>query len=120
MITFEQVKTLTEGQVVYTIKENKIKEARITSITEYKASEKPPYFKDSFRICYKLKGGTYEYTEWAMRNYSALALYLTKEAVAEALISDVSIRMEELEKQLASCKQKIEEAKSFGGMKSEN
>ncbi len=117
MITFEQAKTLTDGQVVYTIKENKIKEARITSLTEYKASQEPPYFKDSFRICYKLKGGTYQYTEWSMKNYSAFALYLTKEAVAEAFISDMSIRMEELEKQLASCKQKIEEAKSFGGLR---
>lgn len=117
MITYEQAKTLVEGQVVYTIKENKIKEAKLTSIMGYKEHPKPPYRKAAFRICYKLKGGVLEHTEWAMSNYSALGLYLTKEAVAEALISDLSICMQELEEQLMSCKQKINAAKKFGGLK---
>lgn len=117
MITYEQAKTLTEGQVVYTIKENKIKEAKVTSIMGYEEHPKPPYRKAAFRICYKLKGGVLEHTEWAMSNYAALGLYLTKEAVAEALVSDLSIRMQELEEQLMSCRQKIKEAKKFGGLK---
>lgn len=116
MITYEQAKTLTEGQVVYTIKEKKIKEARITVLTSFEARHRPPYARASYRIGYRLKGGVHEYTDWALEDYPAITLYLTKEEAAEALVSDLSIRMQELEEQLMSCRQKIKEAKKFGGL----
>ena len=116
MITYEQAKTLAEGQVVYTIKENKIKEARITVLTAFKAGHRPLYTKASCHICFKLKGGVHEYTDWALENYPALNLYLTKEAVAEALISDLSVRRQELEDQLTRLEIQINEAKKFGGL----
>lgn len=117
MITFEQAKTLTEGQVAYTIQKNKIKEVVITSITFYEERVAQPSRKAAFRISYKLKGGTVEYYDWALVRYAALNLYLTKEDVAEALISDLYIRRQELEDQLIRLEIRINEAKKFGGLK---
>ena len=116
MITFEQAQTLTEGQVVYFIKENKIKEAKITSIHVFEASKKPPYSHSSCRICYKVKGGISEWIDWASESCSCSKLCLTKEEVAKALISDLSDKMMELEGRLISYQQKIIEAKKFGGL----
>lgn len=113
MITYEQAKTLTEGQIVYTIKENKIKEAKLTCVTCYEERTLPPYRRAAVRICYKLKGGTSEYIDWAMESYAALKLYLTKEDAAEALISDLNIRRQELEDQLTRLEIKINEAKKY-------
>lgn len=116
MITYEQAKTLTEGQVVYTIKEKKIKEARITVLTAFEARHRPPYARASCRICYKLKSGVHEYVDWASETYPAVTLYLTKEEVAEALISDLEICRQELEDQLTRLETQINAAKKFGGL----
>lgn len=117
MITYEQAKTLVEGQVAYTIQKNKIKEVVITSIIFSEERTVPPYRKAAFRIGYKLKGGTVEYYDWALVRFEALKLYLTKEEVAEALISDLEIRRQELEDQLTRLEIRINEAKKFGGLK---
>lgn len=117
MITYEQAKTLVEGQVAYTIQKNKIKEVVITSITFHDERTIPPSRKAAFRIGYKLKGGTVEYYDWALVEYEVLTLYLTKEEVAEALISDLYIRRQELEDQLTRLEIRINEAKKFGGLK---
>ena len=84
MITFEQAKTLTEGQVIYTIKENKIKEAKITDIRVFEESSVCPSAR--CRIFYKLKGGTLEHVAYVSTSYSIF--YLTKEEAAKALISN--------------------------------
>lgn len=117
MITYEQAKTLVEGQVAYTIKEKKIKEARITVLTAFEARHRPPYARASYRICYKLKSGVHEYTDWALEDYPAITLYLTKKEVADALISDLEIRRQELEDQLTRLEIRINEAKKFGELK---
>ena len=117
MITYEQAKTLTEGQVVYTIKEKKIKEARITVLTAFEARNKPPYSRASYRICYKLKGGVHEYVDWALEEYPAITLYLTKEEAANALIADLEVRRQELEDQLIRLETQINAAKKYGGLK---
>ena len=117
MITFEQAKTLTEDQVVYTIKENKIKEAKITSITTIeRGTRRTAFLRTSCRICYKLKGGTYEYVDWATEDFSVNKLYLSKEEVAKALIADISDKMMDLEERLMAYQQKIIVAKKFGGI----
>lgn len=116
MITYEQAKTLVEGQVVYTIKEKKVKEARITALTAFEASHKPPYSKANCRICYKLKSGVQEYIAWALENYPVVNLYLTREEAADALLSDLYIRRQELEDQLTRLEIRINEAKKFGGL----
>jgi len=117
MITYEQAKTLVKGQVAYTIQNNKIKEVVITSITFHEERVAQPSRKAAFRIGYKLKGGTVEYYDWALVQYEILTLYLTKEEVAEALISDLYIRRQELEDQLTRLEIRINEAKKFGGLK---
>lgn len=117
MITYEQAKTLVEGQVAYTIQKNKIKEVVITSINHQEERVVPPYRRAAFRIGYKLKGGTVEYYDWALVQFEALKLYLTKEAVVEALLSDLEIRRQELEDQLIRLEMRINEAKKFGGLK---
>lgn len=117
MITYEQAKTLVEGQVAYTIQKNKIKEVVITSINHQEERVVPPYCKAAFRISYKLKGGTVEYYDWVLVRSAALKLYLTKEEVAEALLSDLYIRRQELEDQLTRLEIRINEAKKFGGLK---
>lgn len=117
MITYEQAKILVKGQVAYTLQKNKIKEVVITSITFHEERIVPPYCKAAFRIGYKLKGGTVEYYDWALVRYAALALYLTKEDVAEALVSDLYVRRQELEDQLTRLEIRINEAKKFGGLK---
>lgn len=117
MITFEQAKTLAEGQVVYTIKAKKIKEARITVITASEARHQPPYARANYRICYKLTRGVREYIDWALEEYPAITLYLTKEEAADALITDLEIRRQELEDQLIRLEIRINEAKKFGGLR---
>lgn len=117
MITYEQAKTLTEGQVVYTIKEKKIKEARITVLTAFEASHRPPYSNANCRICYKLKGGVQEYIVWALEKYPVTNLYFTKEEAANALIADLEVRRQELEDQLIRLEIRINEAKKYGGLK---
>lgn len=117
MITYEQAKTLVEGQVAYTLQKNKIKEVVITSITFHEERTVPPYRKAAFRIGYKLKGGTVEYYDWALVQYEILTLYLTKEEVAYALMSDLYIRRQELEDQLTRLEMRINEAKKFGGLR---
>lgn len=104
MITYEQAKTLVAGQVAYTLQKNKIKEVVITSITFHEERTVPPYRKAAFRIGYKLKGGTVEYYDWALVQYEILTLYLTKEEVAEALVSDLEIRRQELRISLSDLK----------------
>ena len=113
MITYEQAKTLAKDQVVYTIKEKKIKEARITVLTAFEARNKPPYARASCRICYKLKSGVHEYTDWALEDYPAITLYLTKGEAAEALLSDLEIRRQELEDQLTRLETQINAVKGI-------
>lgn len=115
MITYEQAKVLTEGQVVYTIKENKIKEAKLTCVTHFEARKRPPS-PECVRLCYKLKGGTVELVDWVGRERPGSRVFLTKEAVAEAMIQEEMIAIEKLEKRLAQHRAKIEEAKKFGGL----
>ena len=117
MITYEQAKTLVKGQVAYTIQKNRIKEVVITSVTFYDERAAQPSRKAAFRVGYKLKGGTVEYYDWALIRFEILTLYLTKEEVAEALISDLYIRRQELEDQLTRLEIRINEAKKFGGLK---
>ena len=112
MITFEQAQTLTEGQVVYCIQKNKIKEAKITSLTIFNKD----CTGQNHRICYMTKGGTAEHIEWVDRRFSAHQLYLSKEEVAKDLITELSDKMMELEGRLISYQQKIIEAKKFGGL----
>lgn len=116
MITYEQAKTLVEGQVAYTIQKNKIKEVVITSIIFSEERVVPPYRRAAFRIGYKLKGGTVEYYDWILVSIVSLKLYLTKKEAADALISDLEIRRQELEDQLTRLEIRINEAKKFGGL----
>ena len=116
MITFEQAKTLTEGQEVYFIYKSKIKEAKITSLTVFEAGKSPRITENNCRICYKVKGGTVEQVDWATERYTAHKLYLTKEEVAKDLITELSDKMMELEERLMAYQQKINEAKKFGGL----
>ena len=116
MITFEQAKALTQGQKVYFIYKNTIKEAKITSLTVFEAGKAPRITENNCRICYKVKGGTVEQFDWATEKYSCAKLYLSKEAVAKALITELHDKMMELEHRLMNYQQKINEAKKFGGL----